>query len=94
MKWLVRRLLERAPVLVAADEDDPGAIWGWAATHGSTVLYIFVRQEFRHRGIARMLLAPYLSRTGITYAAKSSHRIRIPDGWTYSFLAAMRIAAE
>lgn len=94
MKWLIRRLVERSAVLVAADEDEPGAIWGWAASHGSTVLYVYVRQEFRRSGIAGMLLHPFLGRDHVTYAAKTHLDIPVPRGWRYSFLAAVKIAAE
>lgn len=92
MKWLVRRLLEQCAILVAADEDEPGAIWGWAATRGNAILYVFVRREFRRQGIAKRLLAPYLTKPTVIYAAKTNDRIPIPEHWTYSFLTAIRIA--
>lgn len=93
MKWLIRRLIDRSAVLVAADRDTPGAIWGWAATHGTTVLYVYVRQEFRRRGIARMLLRPFLERP-TTYTARTHHHVTVPPQWRYSFFDAIRIACE
>jgi len=94
MKWLIRRLLERGRVLVAADADEPSVIWGWAATGDRTVLYVYVREQFRRNGIASALLAPYLARPDVTYCAKTYRDITIPRGWRYSFLAAVRIASE
>lgn len=91
MKWLIRQWLERAAVLVAVDEDAQGAIWGWAATSGSTVLYVYVREQFRRQGIAKMLLAPFLARDGVIYCARPHREIPIPRGWRYSFLAGLRL---
>lgn len=91
MKWLIRRYLERAAVLVAVDEDAHGAIWGWAATSGGTVLYCYVRENFRRQGIAKMLLAPFRTRQNIVYCARPPRDVPIPAGWRYSFLAGLKI---
>jgi len=92
MKWLIRRFLERGAVLVAADEDEPGAIWGWSATTANTVLYTYVRHEFRQQGVGSLLLAPFLKRRDITYCARPQIRdVPIPPGWRYSFLAGLRL---
>ena len=94
MKWLIRRYLERAAVLVAVDEEAPGAIWGWAATSGTTVLYVYVRDGFRKKGLASMLLKPFLARSDVTYCARIPRDIPIPRGWRYSFLAGLRLLSR
>jgi len=92
MKWIVRAWMADAAVLVACDPEEPGAIWGWAATNQNTILYCYVRQEFRRHGIARQLLAPYVDAEGpVLFAAKSSHPVKLPRHWRYSFLAALRL---
>lgn len=95
MKWLLRRLLERGALLVACDKEEPGAIWGWALTRGSSIFYVYVRQEFRRKGLARALLAPFLDHQGeVVYCARLPFRSELPQVWRYSFLHAVRVAAE
>ena len=92
-KWFIRKLIAKSAVLVAADEEEHGVIWGWAATHGETILYVYVRQDFRRQGLGRLLVRPFLEQPAI-YAARSHVRLNLPAAWRYSFLQAVRIAAE
>lgn len=108
MKWLVRAWLARCSLLVACDPEDTAAIWGWAVTRGDTILYVFVREQFREQGLAKLLLHPFLANVPgrrIVYAAKSSTtrivgseretiHAHVPRGWQYSFLAGLRILTE
>lgn len=95
MKWLIRRLLDRGALLVACDKDEPGAIWGWALTRGTTVVYVYVRQEFRRKGLAKALLAPFFAHDGpVVYCARPRFPMSWPRTWRYSFLHAVRLAAE
>lgn len=94
MKWFIRRLLSTARVLVAADADHPATIWGWTATADKTVLYVYVREQFRRNGVAKILLGPFLTRPDIVYCARTHHDVPIPSGWRYSFLHAIRVATE
>lgn len=62
---LVKRLLQTAKVLVAADQVDDSVIYGWVAhdsvslsenaTEASILHYTYVKSAFRDMGIAKML---------------------------------------
>ncbi len=60
-KWLAR-LFEFCPVVVACDKQDTGFIYGfvagWAYDDGGGIChFVYVRPEFRKRGLAKKLLA-------------------------------------
>ncbi len=60
-QWLTR-LFQFCPVVVATDKQDPGFIYGfaagWAYDDGSAMVhFLYVRPEFRRRGLAKKLLA-------------------------------------
>jgi GNAT superfamily N-acetyltransferase len=78
----IRRILERADVLVACLEDDPETIVGYAVTGPETVFYVYVKKDFRRLGIARALLAPYLELATI-YTHKSARALPVPASWVY-----------
>jgi len=48
--------------IIACDKDDPNFIFGWACIgRKDVVIYVFVRQSFRHAEVARRLIQPALS---------------------------------
>ncbi len=75
---LIKRLLQRCALLIAAYDSDPDYILGWACTSTGAVHYVWVRDgstkhdgkrdykgSFRRRGIASDLLRPYLDKPTI-----------------------------
>lgn len=79
---LVEALYPRCRVLVACDPEVRDTILGWCATEGDTVHYCYTRAAVRRRGIAKKLLAPY-----ITKRANYSHPanwLKLPSIWTWS----------
>lgn len=57
-RWrrLVVALLRAGEVHVLADSDDDDVILGWVCREGSTLHYLYVREDFRHAGRSRALL--------------------------------------
>jgi hypothetical protein len=98
-EWLVKQLLERCSLLIAAYDEDPSFILGWAVTSSNCVHYAWVRHAFRRKGIATALLKPYLNQPTIY-----THPISVgpdwmkgkwdaPKGWSFDPFHAFRIAA-
>lgn len=54
---LVERLLSEAAVLVAADVEDDGHIFGWACGEKGTLHYAYVKAGARREGLGRLLIA-------------------------------------
>jgi GNAT superfamily N-acetyltransferase len=104
---LVNALLDRCATLVAAFDEDPLTILGWACTSSDVVHYVHVRKEFRRQGISKQLLKPYLGRIKVFYthapnrawwnhaeSAKGDTYIpRVPESWIYDPFIAYEIAA-
>lgn len=62
-KSLIREELKEsvAPIWVACDLQDEDLIMGWLWGEPPLLHYVFVREEFRGKGIALQLLAPFAS---------------------------------
>lgn len=86
---LINRLLDgRTALLVAAFDEHDDDVWGWSCTSTGTVHYVWVRLEYRSKGIAKRLLAPYLNKPAIyTHACKGA-----PKLWTYDPYHAFELA--
>lgn len=90
---LVEALLPHSAILIAAFEEDPDTIMGYAVTSTGAVHYVYVRNEFRRHGIARALLRPFLSRKDIVYTHPPTLKAqKIPEGWTYDPYRAIHLA--
>ena len=75
---IAKRIVDRgARVDVAAWEEDPMFIVGWCCSEGPTLHYVWVRKDFRAKGIARQLVEPL----GVT---RVSH---VPEGYKLKGLA-------
>jgi GNAT superfamily N-acetyltransferase len=85
---LIKRILGRSAVLVACYDADPETILGWACTERDVVHYVYVKHKLRRRGIARMLLGPFVSRE-VRYThmlpAKpgNDNGWSVPQGWRF-----------
>ena len=96
-EWLCKRLLDRCALLVAAFDEDPDFIAGWACTSTGTVHYVWIRPALRRKGIAKRLLAPYLDQP-TTYTHPPAWWLEedgehIPAAWSYNPYAAFELAA-
>lgn len=81
----VKRLFARAQVFVACLEAHPETIIGWACTEPDCVHYVYVKQKFRHEGLGKKLIAPYLQRRDVEYSHKPLYSdIKVPEGWTHN----------
>lgn len=52
----IREILKSATVRIACFEDDPGMILGYSVAIGSHLNWIYVKVEYRLKGIGRMLM--------------------------------------
>lgn len=55
-KKVLQRLLRRAPLTIACDQEDQKVIMGFCLTNADTLHYMYVKRPFRRFGVARMLL--------------------------------------
>ena len=80
---IVGRLLDNASTMLCVWKDTPDYILGWACTGpGARVHYAYVRADWRRKGIAHILLAPFLGRPClVTHAINDK---RLPDQWALS----------
>lgn len=58
MRRNVERLLARSVVLVAFFSEVPDEVLGWSANEGSTCHYVYVKGDYRRRGIGKGLVPP------------------------------------
>lgn len=91
MQRMFARLLPAARILVACDREDEDTLLGFAAAHGSTLLYVYVRGgdevvNVRKQGVARDLVESlgkidaYMFRT-----VAGEHRLRPRErGWKFT----------
>lgn len=83
-------LLRQHGAVVACSEDNPSSVVGWACLEGErvpVVHYVFVRQEFRRYGVARMMLGDDVVRAPRVYftaMTDDSAAIRLPESWQWS----------
>lgn len=79
---LIKDILVRADTLIAANPEDEEQILGWICTEHETVMhYIYVKEPFRHLGIAAGLIQTALDlvETNIYYTHyDKSVRVLIP----------------
>lgn len=81
---VVVQLIARSTVLVAALEEEPDAIVGWAALEGPALHYLLVKSSFRRtrHGAALLQALPGVEHyTHMTPMAAS--RLRLPEHWQY-----------
>lgn len=68
---VIQRLLTLCDVKIACASDDENLILGWCCVDGSTVHYVFVKEQYRKLGIAKAML------DGIGEKATYTHWTRI-----------------
>lgn len=77
---VVSKLLDNASVMLCVWDSAPDYILGWACTGpGAIVHYCYVRNDWRGKGIAKMLLGPFIGKTCQVTHVKLDKRL--PDGW-------------
>jgi GNAT superfamily N-acetyltransferase len=86
---IMERQYARSTVRVACLCEEPGAIMGFAVLEpaASLVHFVSVRDRWRRKGVASLLLASELGRTDIKYTHSLPPHIKAPFGWTYTPLA-------
>lgn len=90
-KRVVSEHLRTATMSLAVLRDDPFVIIGYvvyepsgAATLPSTVHYVYVRDDWRRRGVARWMLEPMSLSEGTQYTHTPNPVITIPKGWQFA----------
>ncbi len=58
MKPAIERLLMRSRVIVAFFAEVPDEVLGWSACEGGTCHYVYVKGDYRRRGIGKGLVPP------------------------------------
>jgi GNAT superfamily N-acetyltransferase len=83
---VVERQLARSTLRIACMADEPGAIVGFAVLQPAENLihYVCVREKWRRKGVASLLLADWLQRTDQKYTHTPPPHIKVPFGWTYA----------
>ena len=93
---VIKRLMDRSDISVAAWSEDPETIIGWAAIEPCPgtlppdsdepyfIHYCFVRKEFRRQGVARRLLSGTTAPAIVTHRTADADRCPWPRGWTYN----------
>lgn len=79
MTRTIRRLVNAGTVLLACDPTDEDNLVGFAAFNGAELHYVYIKQAFRAKGVARMLLEGVLINR---YTFRSKHA-RPRAGWRY-----------
>lgn len=86
---IAKRHIANSAVLVCCLDEDPETIVGWAVTGPGVVHYVYVKMNWRRRGVASKLLAPYLGQEGVahthtmTWDDERKPWTRVPRGWRY-----------
>jgi GNAT superfamily N-acetyltransferase len=82
---VVERQYARSQIRIACMSDEPGAIVCFAVLEPerSTVHFVCVREKWRRKGVASLLLANELKQTGIQYTHSAPPYIRAPHVWSY-----------
>ncbi len=85
---IVKRHCARSAVLVCCLEDDPETIVGWSCTDEGTVHFVYTKFKWRNRGVAKLLLAPFLAAATththvMTLDDDGEPWRNIPKGWSY-----------
>jgi GNAT superfamily N-acetyltransferase len=77
---IAQGLIDNTSVMLCVWADTPDYILGWACTGpASTIHYCYVRRDWRGKGIAKLLLAPFVGR--ITQVTHLTENVRLPDEW-------------
>lgn len=89
----IEALLESASFLAA---DLEGTVIGWACTDEATVHYVFVKEGYRRRGLARLLVAPFIGRVTRVTSEPPQRELewyarKLPSTWIYGPLAAVQM---
>ncbi len=81
---VVRDLISRSQVIVAALPAEPDVIVGWAAVEGDALHYVLTKPRWRRLGVASWLLADY-GGIPVAYTHRTSdvRRCPVPQSWTY-----------
>ena len=94
---VIKRLMDRSEIRVAAWSEDPETIIGWCAVEEAKGLraihYCFVRKEFRRQGIASRIVGEFVSpgdTAVVTHRTTDADKIRWPIGWSYNPYPALR----
>ena len=81
---VIRDLLDRSTVTVAALRDNDDIIVGWSAIEGDVLHYVLVKPRWRKLGVARYLLGSFTERAMVySHQTNDSLRCGIPYGWAY-----------
>ena len=85
---VVTKLLDNASTMLCVWDEEPDYILGWACTGpGAVVHYTYVRSDWRGKGIAKMLLAPFLDKPcRVTHIVNDK---RLPEQWALDPYALM-----
>lgn len=91
----VMKLIERCAVIVAAFDEDPETIMGWACCESNekeaVLHYLYVRQEARHQGLAKFMIQPILdSGLPIVVSHWTTDAGELPKGWKQAFWRSYR----
>lgn len=86
---VIERQLARSEVRIACLCEEVGAIMGFCVLEPSAGLvhFVNVRDRWRRKGVATLLLGAELGRSNISYTHSPPPHIPIPAGWTYRPLA-------
>ena len=85
---IAKRHAAQSAVLVCCLADDPETIVGWACTDAGQVHYVYTKHKWRRKGVAGLLLAPYLEAPTVhshamTLQDSGDPWAKIPRTWRY-----------
>ena len=88
---VIKRLMDRSEIKVAAWSEDAETILGWICAEPTALHYVFVRKEFRRQGIAKQLAEALIPGIAlVTHRTTDADKIRWPIGWSYNPYCALR----
>lgn len=86
---LIERLMQAGTVRVVCSQASPDTIVGWASMEPGVVHYVWVREEFRRAGVAKMLLSACGPRVEYTHRTDLCRELPIPEGWWFNLYRLM-----
>jgi hypothetical protein len=87
----VRALLQACPVKVACDEVDEDVVIGWACGNPPYLHYVFVKSDFRKKGIAKDLVRSLgFEESELCLVGSQtdlSKNLKLPEKWSWDPMA-------